>query len=75
MCGIFGIVGKSHNNVIDIKRLSKHAKRRGQDSSGIMMFQDGAYTVEKADFDISKLVKNINIKHPSLFCGIGRLIK
>ena len=67
MCGIFGIVGQNYNNAADIRRLSSHAKRRGQDSSGIMMYQDETYFVEKADFDISKLVSNVKIKHQVCF--------
>ncbi len=73
MCGIFGIIGQSHNNLAYIKSLSRHAKRRGQDSSGIMMFQD-EYSVQRADFDISKLTKDLRIKNPEIFLGIGRLI-
>ena len=73
MCGIFGIIGQSHNNLAYIKSLSRHAKRRGQDSSGVMMFQD-EYSVQRADFDISKLTKDLRIKNPEIFLGIGRLI-
>ena len=51
MCGIFGIIGKSNNNLADINSLAKYAKRRGADSSGIMLFED-EYIVERADFDI-----------------------
>ena len=73
MCGIFGIIGQTKTILADIKSLSKHAKRRGQDSSGVMFFED-KYSVERADFDIMKLTKSLNIKKPNLFLGIGRLI-
>ena len=73
MCGIFGIIGKSNNNLADIKSLAKHAKRRGADSSGIMLFED-EYIVERADFDISRLTNDLKINNPEIFLGIGRLI-
>ena len=73
MCGIFGIIGKSNNNLAYIKSLARHAKRRGADSSGIMLFQN-EYSVQRADFDISRLTKDLTIKNPEIFLGIGRLI-
>ena len=73
MCGIFGIIGNNNNNKAFIKNLSMHAKRRGSDSSGIMMFQS-EYKVERADYDISKLIKGLTINNPEIFLGIGRLI-
>ena len=73
MCGIFGIIGNSNNNLADIKCLAEHAKRRGSDSSGVM-FYDGEYTVERADYDITKLIKGIKINNTEIFIGIGRLI-
>ena len=73
MCGIFGIIGKSNNNLADIKSLAKHAKRRGADSSGIMLFQE-EYSVGRADFNISRLTNDLTIKNPEIFLGIGRLI-
>ena len=45
MCGIFGIIGKNNNNLAYIKSLSMHAKRRGSDSSGILLFDDENYNV------------------------------
>ena len=73
MCGIFGIIGNSNNNLADIKCLAEHAKRRGSDSSGVM-FYDGEYAVERADYDITKLIKGITINNTEIFIGIGRLI-
>jgi len=73
MCGIFGIIGKNNNNLADIKSLARHAKRRGADSSGVMLFQD-QYSVERADFDILRLTNDLTINNPEIFLGIGRLI-
>jgi len=73
MCGIFGVIGKNKNNKAYVRSLAKYAKRRGSDSSGIMLFQD-EYSVERADYDISKLVNRIKLNNPQVFLGIGRLI-
>tara|TARA_B100000686_G_scaffold104955_1_gene112131 strand:- start:15709 stop:17538 length:1830 start_codon:yes stop_codon:yes gene_type:complete len=73
MCGIFGLIGKNRKNLSFINSLSKHAKRRGSDSSGIMLFQD-EYLVQRADFDISTLIKGLKNNNPEMFLGIGRLI-
>ena len=56
MCGIFGIVGNSSDNKADIKKLSRFAARRGQDSSGVLTY-NGKYNITRADFSISKLIK------------------
>ena len=73
MCGIFGLIGNNKNSLADIHKLAKYSKRRGSDSSGVLLFQD-KYLVERADFNISKLVKKLDINNPELFLGIGRLI-
>ena len=73
MCGIFGLIGKNKNSLADIYKLAKYAKRRGSDSGGVLLFQN-KYSVERADFDISKLVKTLDINNPEIFLGIGRLI-
>ena len=73
MCGIFGIIGNIRNEIKDILVLSKHAKRRGQDSSGILIYQNN-YLVKKSDVDILKLSKSLSIVDPKVFLGIGRLI-
>ncbi|MBF96463.1 MAG: glucosamine 6-phosphate synthetase [Pelagibacterales bacterium] len=73
MCGIFGIIG---NDVIPksvIKKLANFAFRRGQDSSGILTYKK-EYKINKADYDINKLVGKINKSKYKVFLGIGRLI-
>ena len=73
MCGIFGIIGYNDNNQADLKKLSKFATRRGQDSSGIMMHTD-RYKINRADYSIEKLMSKTKITNANLFLGIGRLI-
>ena len=73
MCGIFGIVGQSKNNKSYIKKLSYFADVRGQDSSGILTYND-QYKIFKADYSIKKLLKKVNLNKNQLCLGIGRLI-
>ena len=73
MCGIFGIIGKTKIYPKEMNKLINFAFRRGQDSSGIMYY-DNAYKVKKADFDIKKLKKRINFKKTSIvfrYCKIN----
>ena len=73
MCGIFGIIGNTKVYSKELNKLINFASRRGQDSSGIMYY-DNAYKVKKADFDIKRLKKRINFKKASIVFGIARLI-
>ena len=73
MCGIFGIIGHSKNNISYIEKLSNFANVRGQDSSGILIYND-QYKVIKADYSIKKLLKKVNFNKNQLCLGIGRLI-
>ena len=73
MCGIFGIVGHSKKNKSYIEKLSNFANIRGQDSSGILIY-NGNYKVIKADYSIKKLLKKVNLNKNQLCLGIGRLI-
>ena len=73
MCGIFGIVGPSKNNKSYIEKLSNFANVRGQDSSGILIYNH-QYKVIKADYSIKKLLKKVNFNKNQLCLGIGRLI-
>ena len=72
MCGIFGIVGHSKNNKSYIEKLSYFANVRGQDSSGILIYND-QYKIFKADYSI-KNPKKVNLNKNQLCLGIGRLI-
>ena len=59
MCGIFGVIGKDKNNKSIINKLAKFAEIRGQDSSGILSFDD-KYEVKRADFSVTKLIQKID---------------
>lgn len=74
MCGVFGYIsGKDIvKNEFDI--LAKHARQRGRDSSGLMTYSNGKYSIYKADYDILKLVKEVKPYVGSIVLGHSRLI-
>jgi glutamine phosphoribosylpyrophosphate amidotransferase len=74
MCGIFGIVASDNVSRSELKSLATHARQRGRDSSGIVNYSNENYSVEKADFDVKKLLKQVNIKGSKLALGHSRLI-
>ncbi|AYK17592.1 MULTISPECIES: glucosamine 6-phosphate synthetase [Aeromonas] len=73
MCGIFGLFAQSGIKSCDLKILSHHARQRGRDSSGLVFFKKN-YIVEKADCDIQKLIKRVNLSASPLVMGHSRLI-
>ena len=73
MCGIFGVIGRDNNFMSDLRVLSAHATQRGRDSSGIMMF-DEKYSVIRAEYSLSRLIKNLDFKTSSVVLGHSRLI-
>jgi hypothetical protein len=73
MCGIFGQISKSKINKQNLKKLVKHSKQRGKDSSGIIYFENG-YKINRSDVDIEKLLNKINPYDYKLVLGHSRLI-
>ena len=58
MCGIFGM------QYLDIKPrkehlriLAMHSRQRGSDSSGLVYYDGNGYKIERADYDIMRLLK------------------
>lgn len=75
MCGIFGVFSaRGFVNSSHIKKLANHSRQRGRDSSGLVTFNEGSYSIDKADFDISKLLKNVDIDNKKLVFGHSRLV-
>lgn len=76
MCGIFGVV--SNNNVIasDFYFLVNHAQQRGQDSSGVVYFDDAnkKYIIHRADYPVVKLMKQVKPNLGRFAMGHSRLI-
>jgi glucosamine--fructose-6-phosphate aminotransferase (isomerizing) len=74
MCGIFGVIGDNPNNVSNITKLANYARRRGKDSSGIVSFSNSQYVIERADFDIEKLLRKKLLFNSNFIIGHSRLI-
>ncbi|AEP36167.1 hypothetical protein TASI_0391 [Taylorella asinigenitalis MCE3] len=75
MCGIFGIISSNSVNTKSLKTLIQHSRQRGRDSSGLV-YLDSAnnYIIERADFDIVKLLRKSNLTNSEIVFGHSRLI-
>jgi len=74
MCGIFGQISKTKVNRKNLEIIVKHSKQRGVDSSGLIYFEDSAYTINRADFNIEKLIKKVKPYESKIVLGHSRLI-
>ena len=74
MCGIFGLVSQSKVDRSDLKTLVLHARQRGRDSSGLIYIDHSNYKVERADYDVIKLLSKVKPYNSSIVFGHSRLI-
>jgi glutamine---fructose-6-phosphate transaminase (isomerizing) len=74
MCGIFGQISKTKVNRKNLETVVRHSKQRGVDSSGLIYYEDSAYKINRADFDIEKLIKKIKPYESRIVLGHSRLI-
>jgi glutamine---fructose-6-phosphate transaminase (isomerizing) len=74
MCGIFGIISNEIINNNHLKVLSNHSRQRGRDSSGLVKYDNSSYSTVRADYDINKLMKKINLNKSLLAVGHSRLV-
>ena len=74
MCGIFGIFSNKKINRNHLNKLAKHARQRGRDSSGLMYLKNASYHVERADYDIKRLLTKQNSLKTNIVMGHSRLI-
>ena len=74
MCGIFGIVSNGSFDRKGLGELVTHAQQRGKDSSGLVVLDEGACRVYRADYRVSKLLDEIEPRSGSLVMGHSRLI-
>jgi len=74
MCGIFGQVAKERTNKKKLDKLVKHSEQRGVDSSGLIYYEDTIYKVDRADFNIEKLLNKIQPYDSKVILGHSRLI-
>ena len=57
MCGIFGSISNTKVDIINLKKLIQHSEQRGKDSSGLIYYNSNQYKIERADYEITKLIK------------------
>ncbi len=74
MCGIFGYLSKNRVEKSVLDKLVKFSQQRGRDSSGLISYTDGSYSVDRADFDVGRLLKRINPYRAQLVVGHSRLV-
>jgi len=74
MCGIFGIMSGAAQSPGDLPILAHHAEQRGRDSSGLVIARSSSYEVQRAAFEIRKLLKKVQIGDTHLVMGHSRLI-
>jgi len=74
MCGIFGVISSSPVLEDELSILVKHAQQRGRDSSGLVTFIDDVYQIYRADYPITRLLKEVRPQSSNLVLGHSRLI-
>lgn len=74
MCGIFGIISDSRIDRRDFDSLAKHAEQRGRDSSGLLLLADDHYEVQRADYRLPRLIKEVSPYASQVVMGHSRLI-
>jgi glutamine---fructose-6-phosphate transaminase (isomerizing) len=74
MCGIFGIISEGSIKKEEFKYLVKHSQQRGKDSSGLIYLKNDEYHVQRADYPITKLLREVNPYNSAFAMGHSRLI-
>jgi hypothetical protein len=74
MCGIFGQIAKKRVNKDKLYQVVKHSEQRGVDSSGIVHFVNDTYKIDRADFNIEKLLYKVKPYDSNIVLGHSRLI-
>jgi len=74
MCGIFGQVSKERINKDKLNKLVKHSEQRGVDSSGLIYYENSRYKIERADYNIEKLLNKVKPYNSQIVLGHSRLI-
>lgn len=74
MCGVFGIISEKGYDIQDLKKIVSHSTQRGKDSSGLIYMDSDKYQINRADFEINKLLKKSNPYNSKVVFGHSRLI-
>lgn len=73
MCGIFGIIGNKIPHK-DLKVLQTFSERRGRDSSGLFISRGEQYRLYRANYNLSKLLKLVDLTDTRVVMGHSRLV-
>ena len=74
MCGIFGQVSSVKVNRKKLDMIVKHSEQRGVDSSGSIHYENAEYRIDRADYNIEKLLKKVQPYESRIVLGHSRLI-
>lgn len=74
MCGIFGIVSSSPVIEDELNVLVKQALQRGRDSSGLVTYVGDTYHIYRADYPITRLLREVRPYASHVVLGHSRLI-
>lgn len=74
MCGIFGVVSSTQVMADELQVLVKHSQQRGRDSSGLVTLIEDSYHVYRADYPITRLLREFQSQVGNLVLGHSRLI-
>lgn len=74
MCGIFGSITNVAVKEKKLRFLAMHSRQRGSDSSGLVYYDGNSYKIERADYDITRLLKKVNWTSSNVVMGHSRLI-
>ena len=74
MCGIFGVISNNKVSNQKLKTLVNHSKQRGKDSSGLIYIENDNYKINRADYDIDKLLSKVKPYKSTIVLGHSRLI-
>ncbi len=74
MCGLFGQISKNEINEANFLQLVRHSEQRGIDSSGLIYCDELLYKVERADYNIEKLLDRVKPFDSNVVLGHSRLI-
>lgn len=74
MCGIFGQVSKKKVDREKLDKIVKHSEQRGVDSSGLIYYEDSTYKIDRADYNIEKLLNKVKPYESNMVLGHSRLI-
>lgn len=74
MCGIIGVISDEAVEMRDLASLAVHAQQRGADSSGLMIFRNEGYAIHRAEFSITRLLREVGPVATPFVMGHSRLI-